>query len=312
MKGILYNSDGHDREINVASAADILTVTAHHLLWIDALEEEWAELRQTIPLLNALPEFISGDLSIHISETHYKFSVPLMDTQGRKDESVMTFLVCNNILVTLAPTPQPYMAEFIEQDNGETLKGAMDSAGLVASILLRHFARVRILVGDIHTAIDQLDEAILRMRQRRPPLGKIAVLRRRVSNLRRLIFDHRQTMQALVSPEMEPHQKSPRQYEVAYRDFERLEDEISRARDIVVATFELYTTRVAQDTNQLIKTLTILTVLIGAMSAVAGIFGMNFDTPYSHTGLTGFFAVVGGTLTLSVAVLIFAHWKEWL
>ena len=48
------------------------------------------------------------------------------------------------------------------------------------------------------------------------------------------------------------------------RVFERLEDDIGRARETVIGSFELYASRVAQDTNQLLKVLTIATLITGA------------------------------------------------
>ena len=45
--------------------------------------------------------------------------------------------------------------------------------------------------------------------------------------------------------------------------FERLEDDIARARETMIGSFELYASRVAQDTNQLVKVLTVATVITG-------------------------------------------------
>ena len=49
-----------------------------------------------------------------------------------------------------------------------------------------------------------------------------------------------------------------------------------RAREIVVGSFGLHATRTAQDTNQPVKMLTHVTVVIGLIGAIPGIFGMNF------------------------------------
>jgi len=95
------------------------------------------------------------------------------------------------------------------------------------------------------------------------------------------------------------------------RLFERLEDDVSRARETVIGSFELYSSRVAQDTNQLVKILTIATVITGVIGAVAGIFGMNFDTPFAHAGLPGFLLVTGAMIAVSAAIVLLALWRRW-
>ena len=64
--------------------------------------------------------------------------------------------------------------------------------------------------------------------------------------------------------------------------------------------------------SQLLKALTIATVITGIVGAVAGVFGMNFDTPIPHTGMNGFLLVTGGMLFASVALVAVALWRRWL
>ncbi|CAM3332748.1 hypothetical protein SPAN111604_15245 [Sphingomonas antarctica] len=58
--------------------------------------------------------------------------------------------------------------------------------------------------------------------------------------------------------------------------------------------------------------LTLITVVIGLAGAIAGIFGMNFDTPLAKTGLWGFLVTVMVMATLSVAVFMIARARKWL
>jgi len=87
---------------------------------------------------------------------------------------------------------------------------------------------------------------------------------------------------------------------------------VARARETIIGSFELYTTRVAQDTNQLVKALTIATVITGVIGCAAGVFGMNFDTPFFHSGLVGFLGVTLAMVMTSIAIVIIAVWRRWL
>ena len=46
--------------------------------------------------------------------------------------------------------------------------------------------------------------------------------------------------------------------------------------------------------------------------AVAGVFGMNFDTPYAHTGEFGFWAVIICLSVIGIAFGFLSKWKKWI
>ena len=93
--------------------------------------------------------------------------------------------------------------------------------------------------------------------------------------------------------------------------FERALDTVEHGRELVQGSFDLFTTRVAETTNILIRRLTFLSLMLGAIGAVAGIFGMNFQTPYTSTGTRGFWLVIGGLAVLVVASGAVSRWRNW-
>jgi Mg2+ and Co2+ transporter CorA len=82
-------------------------------------------------------------------------------------------------------------------------------------------------------------------------------------------------------------------YRSLERRYERAVDAVDHSRELVNGSFDLFTTRTAEATNDLVRRLTFITMMLGVVGAVAGIFGMNFETPYTQTGVFGFWAVVG-------------------
>ena len=128
-----------------------------------------------------------------------------------------------------------------------------------------------------------------------------------------MLKDHRGVVPGLIGPDFLSHvAPSDRDFLVeTNRLFERLEDDVGRARETVIGSFELYASRVAQDTNQLIKISTIATVITGIVGAVAGIFGMNFDTPIAHSGLEGFLIITGLMVASAAGIVALALWRRW-
>ena len=89
-------------------------------------------------------------------------------------------------------------------------------------------------------------------------------------------------------------------------------DAVENARDLVVGTFELYSSRSAERTNDTMRVLTFVTVLLGTLALVAGVLGMNFQAPFFETGGRGFWTAVGAMAAAAVAALALARWRRWI
>lgn len=309
-RALLYDASGHDRKVDDLAQVDPSLLGPEQLLWVDVSDFGPGHvhgLPPHLPISEVSLEELGG---LQIFDDHYRFAIALQDLKRSK----LGFVVGKTWLLTLSETRPSFFDEFVEADRGETLKGRMSPTALMATLIIRQLEIFRNEVASVDGAIDKLDETILRSREKRTPLGALAVLRRRVAALRAGLGDQRAVIHSLVGPDFFAHVTSDDQPFLVEinRVFERMEDDVSRARDTVIGSFELYASRVAQDTNQLLKALTIATVITGIVGAVAGVFGMNFDTFIPHTGMNGFLIVTGGMLFASAVLVAIAVWRRWI
>ena len=310
MRTLLYDALGKDREVDDLENIEASSLGQEQLLWVDVSEFDDGQVHGLPPHLPVSEVSLEELGNLQIFDDHYRFAISLHDA----DRSKLGFVVGDTWLLTLGKTRPAFFDEFVEADRGETLKGRLTATAMTAALLLRHLEQFRTEVSAVEASIDKLDETILRSREKRAPLGDLAVLRRRVAGLRAGLGDQRAVIHSLIGPDFFAHVTTEDQPFLVEtnRVFERVEDDVSRARDTVIGSFELYASRVAQDTNQLLKALTIATVITGIVGAVAGVFGMNFDTALPHTGLTGFLFVTGAMLFSSLALVAVAMWRRWL
>ena len=308
-RALLYDAAGHDRTVNDVDEVDPSSLGSEQLLWVDVSEFDDGQLHGLPPHLPVAEVSLEELGSLQIFDDHYRFAITLHD----KEQSKLGFVVGETWLLTLSKKRPPFFDDFIEADKGETLKGRMSPTALAATLLIRQLDAYREEVALVDTAIDKLDETILRSREKRTPLGVLAALRRRVAGLRAGLGEQRHVIHSLIGPDFFAHITSADEPFLVEtnRVFERVQDDVTRARDTIIGSFELYASRVAQDTNQLIKVLTIATVVTGIIGAVAGIFGMNFDTPIPHSGLDGFLLVTGAMMAVSGAIVALAIWRRW-
>ncbi|MBW0006907.1 MAG: hypothetical protein JO335_04245 [Sphingomonas sp.] len=305
-QAILYDASGHDSEVRLEDVP-IEGLAKDQLVWVDTRPTSHAALPRR------LREARAGAVPVGRLERFddfYRFAVRLLDQSG----SQLQFAVGQSWLLTSGNERPPFFDEFVEADQGETLKGKMSATAFMSSLLLRYLDGFREEIAKVDVSVDKLDETILRGREKRSPLNSLAALRRRLADLRAILIEQRGVIHGLIAPDFLAHvEDTDREFLIEVnRIFEKLEDDIGRARDTVIGSFELYATRVAQDTNQLVKVLTIATVITGVIGAVAGVFGMNFNTPFANTGLAGFLLVTGGMILVSVGIVALAFWRRWI
>jgi Mg2+ and Co2+ transporter CorA len=322
-----YDSSGQDRSLTLGNRLPRLT--SRQLLWIDVVgrnPDELAEVGKLLGLhrncvgdlerlesrfeLKTYGTYLHFDLASLVSEDHQP-DLPPHPPQAIK----LDFVVGKLWLVTVHDEDLLFLRAFRDQDKGQTRIGRLSSAGLASTLLDWHFGPFLGASEALEDTCDVLDSTILAEPVlSRQVLSAILDGRNRISQLRELLVPQRAVFYGLSRADIALVIGSPNEnlFNHLEQRFERVLDVVERVRDIARGSFELYSMRVNELTNVLIRRLTVISIVLGAIGAVAGLFGMNFDTPYSHTGAHGFWIVVFGLGTLAMAFCLAAWRKKWI
>ena len=87
---------------------------------------------------------------------------------------------------------------------------------------------------------------------------------------------------------------------------------VEGARELVLGSFNVYATRTAQRTNDTMKVLTLVTVLLLPGSLIAGLLGMNVIVPLDKDNPLSFWLVIAGVGLLAVVILTIARRRGWM
>ncbi|NJM54045.1 MAG: hypothetical protein HC846_12085 [Blastocatellia bacterium] len=79
-----------------------------------------------------------------------------------------------------------------------------------------------------------------------------------------------------------------------------------------MSLFDLFATKSAQVTNDLVKRLTFVTIILGVLGVIAGIFGMNLEAKELFEAEGGFWLSLGGMILIAVALTLLAKFKKWI
>lgn len=165
--------------------------------------------------------------------------------------------------------------------------------------------------------LDELQDEIMLGKYEHNPTERIFRIKRSVLHLRRILNPQREVMNKLARDD---HPAISNRERVYFRDvydhFLRLADLTESLRDITVGALDTYLSITANRTNEVMKTLTMFTVLFLPLSFLTGFFGMNFfgatyEIPAPFAPVTLFIAMLLVMLTLPIAMLWFVRHRGW-
>lgn len=321
IQTFIYDAMGADEEVPEGSSPPS-ELRDGQLLWIDvegSCGQDMAAIGATFGITPKMFERVT-DLKREALLDNYTDSFAFaIDAPGdfrsnaHRDGVQLGMIVGKKWLITVHREPVRYLSDFRAQDKGETEIGKLSPALLAASLLDWHLTQYFEEVSKIEEETDRLDAAILADGTQREILSQIVAVRTRVSKLRAQLSSQRAIFYGFLRPDFALNfdREALCPFERLVSRYERAIDEVERTRDVVVGSFDLYTSITTQQTNDLVKLLTFLTAVIGFCAAVAGLLGMNFKLPFFESGMLGFELVLAGLVVFGIASFIVAKWRKW-
>lgn len=326
MRAFLYDARGEDQEIELKDTFPKLQ--KHQLVWIDLNGREPDELKRLQDLLGLdartlhhvkeqsrstilsnYGEYIQFGVQCFAVKDLSEITVPRVPALHRLD-----FIIGKEWLLTIHDQDVFFLDEFRKQDRGETLIGSLTPASLAAALLDWHLVVFLEVMTKFEAFVDGLDVRMLgRKTIRDNLLAQVMAGRRFISSMRRTLSPQRAIFYGLSRPDflLVADASAALHFSSLERRFERTLDTVEHGRELIQSSFELFTTRIAESTNVLVRRLTIVGAMLGTIGATAGIFGMNFDLPFNNTGVLGFWIVLIGMAAVVGTAAILAWFKGW-
>jgi Mg2+ and Co2+ transporter CorA len=325
-----YDAEGHDREIAL-DEVNLDAIGDRTLLWVDLEQptpDETARVAAILrvqspraltaqeddeaPRVQSFGEHVSVGLTLPVQR-----DAPGVEeaAPGRQDaDERLSLVISERWLVTSHAGKAPLLQRFRDKDRAETMIGALSPASLAAALIDWHLGLFFDAASAIAVEVDSLDERVLRDTTNKLLLGRIVTLRRKTSRLRATLVANRPTFYGLSRPDCSIVSQSDAagHYALLAARFERALDEIERLRDLINGSFDLFASRSGLQTNALVKTLTVITAVLGYFAAVAGLFGMNLKSSLFNGGDITFAVIVGVLTATSILAILFARMRKWI
>jgi Mg2+ and Co2+ transporter CorA len=321
IRARVFDADRRDEVLELEQALRT-DVTPRQLLWIDIegnLDEEEGERfakrfalewRTRRALQRALDQPFIG---VHGEYVHVR--VAAEPDPVRSTTAWLDIIAGENVVITSHQRPIGFLVDFDDRIEADTNLGTLGSATFLAALLDADITSYHAAVDRIEDEVDVLDTHSLGDDSRRGLLNDLVALRRRIARLRRLLADHRAVFAALASPDLAgiPAGDDGRAALTAVSSrFDGAMGAVEDSREVLLGSFEVYMTRTAQRTNEVMKVLTLATVLLLPGSMVAGLLGMNVIVPLDKDNPMSFWFVVIAIAVLAAGIIMAARARRWL
>jgi len=184
---------------------------------------------------------------------------------------------------------------------------------LIDQLVAEYWPVVEQIDGDI----DEIENGIFRNADPHV-LERVFRLKRTLVSMRRIISPQREVLNKLARDNY--HVIDPKD-RILFRDIYdhlvRLHDLNESLRDLVGGTLDTYLSVVNNRMNEIMKTLTIITVLFMPITFVTGFYGMNFFQPAAvalggWTGMNPFYVALSILIALPIFMLWWMRRRTWL
>ena len=315
-EAILFRGDGSDEAVELEDNHE-RRISSDELLWIDASSLDAAEidvLRRALGLSDravaALEERPTApDATVLDGAVEVVVSVLADGASG--DPTAIQVLVGDEWVVTHHGGPVRFLEERREAIRDDRPVGRLTPVQFLVSLLDWHVDSFFRAAEELETEVDELDDAALGSDH--DILARLVDMRGRIAGVRRVMTPHRETFAELARPvflpDLDPAERDAL-VGVANR-LERAGEAITNTREMLIGTFDVHMTRTAQRTNDIMRVLTLASVVLLPSVVLAGVMGMNFKVGiFDNPNL--FWAVIGAMLAMAVATLGVARWRGWL
>ena len=287
--------------------------------WIDVeapTEDDVAQLVERFDLDDSTAHDLRQDLTEPRLADHGAYlHVAVIGLSDERETTRVDCLVSERWLVTLHERPVEVVDRFRELAAGSGAVGMLDGLGFLANLLEWALSSYPDAFEALEQDLEEIDAKAMsgEMSGTDEVLSDLVAMRREVGRLRRTLVSHREVVLALTRPELEAIASTDSAERLTtLRD--RLEEAVQASRDAresIVGSFDVLLASTGQRTNEIMKVLTLASVLLLPGALIAGFMGMNFQVGIFESAAY-FWVVLAIIAAVAIATLAVVRVRAWI
>jgi magnesium transporter len=292
------------------------------LLWVDvdrSNDESATNVAQAFDLDDATRERLassSGRAMFHDYGRYIHVTTFSPNEEADNEDDDLTALECvvgKNWVITAHDRPIPVLEEFTDRVSGSGDTGDLDGPAFLATLLEWVLNAYTGSFERLEERLEEFDVQAMRGKGVERDIEELVAIRREVGVLRRALSAHRSALTALTHPELEAlgSDASGELFASLLRRFEATVQEARDARESTVGSFDVLIARTGHRTNDIMKILTLTSVILLSGAVIAGVMGMNFKLGFFDSAWL-FYVVLGMILAIAAVTAGTAKLRGWI
>lgn len=307
-------------------AESLHRVNKNQVLWLDLME---ASQEEATKVLDALDLGDAGQLrlgdpekkpGIEQHEGHLRVTVVAVSDSERdadRERIVVDCFLGSNWVMTAHTADIAALDDFRKIAEGAGEIGLLDAPSFLATVLESVVTSYLHAFDEIEETLDEFDVKALANPSTDPDeeIQRLGAARSRVGRLRRTLAPHREVFSALSHSEFDPlsTQESAERFVALTARVDAALASARDARDGIASSFDVLIVRTEHRTNEIMKVLTLASILLLPGALLAGVAGMNVNIStqtFAHSPL--FWVVVAAIVLIALATLAVARLRRWI
>jgi len=240
------------------------------------------------------------------------YSIEADEHSGRLRLKPLYLFIGSNYLVTIHPYPIRQIQETLRRWRDPKSPLGQDLGALVWALL-------DALVDDYFPVIDQIAERIADLETRifeefdENALQDIFNLKKDLLAVRRVVAPERDVLNVMLRREIPVFDEHDVAYlQDVYDHIVRITDSIDTYRDLLSSALDTFLSVQSNRLNQVVKVLTVTSIVLMSVTLVAGIYGMNFKHMPELDWRYGYAWALGLMVLISVSLIVWFRRIKWL
>ena len=241
---------------------------------------------------------------------------PVMDN-GKVLPGEIEFFIGHGFLITLHDGKTKALKEFFkycqdEQIFSESYK-LESSAILLYEILEKLIQDSYSLLDENNIEISRVEKSIFENRLQETT-SQLLTLKRNIINIRRIIQNHKNIMKKLTEMEssLDPQEQIKNYYDILAEHSQRIWEFSDIQKEIIESLHDTSESVSSYRINNIMKTLTIVSVIVMPLNLFINLFGMNFNPSPPEENIQLFLEIIVWSSLAGLLMLLFFKKKKWL
>jgi len=240
------------------------------------------------------------------------YAISYDERRNRLSSEAINLFVGSNYLVSVHHDEISAIDETIKRWQKDAEQFGHDAGALLYALLDTITDEYFPVIDRLADRVEGIEEQIFE-RFSEDALQDVFSLKRDLLSIRRIVAPERDVLNILIRREVPIFDRNAILYlQDVYDHIVRITDSIDTYRDLLSSALDAFLSVQSNRLNQIVKVLTIASIVLMSDALIAGIYGMNFEFMPELHWTFGYPFALGLMVMIGVALVAFFRWRKWL